>query len=165
MQEKPIHSERQKFSKFFTHYFLVIPIIISIFYLFGLSGLPETEFLKSNELLLALIFSFLLWILMKSGYLETNLFANRIEIKFSPFHSSPRIFYFDNISHIELRKYNPILEYGGWGIRYRTHKNIAYNVKGSEGIQLYFQSGKKILIGTQELDIWKEKLKDYLREG
>jgi len=48
------------------------------------------------------------------------------------------------LDKVYLRKYSPIGEYGGWGFRYG-----AYNIKGSQGLQLKFKNGKMLLIGTQ----------------
>jgi hypothetical protein len=54
------------------------------------------------------------------------------------------------IARWEARSYRPILEYGGWGIRYSPFgKGWAYNVSGNQGVQLNLASGKRILIGSQ----------------
>ena len=57
------------------------------------------------------------------------------------------------ITEYGVRKYNPIGEYGGWGIKGRGFgKGRAYNVKGNMGLQLRLQDNKKILFGTQRPD-------------
>ena len=56
---------------------------------------------------------------------------------------------FSEIKSCGARKYNPILEYGGWGIRYSFFKGKAYNVSGNQGVQLEFFSQKPLLIGSQ----------------
>jgi hypothetical protein len=55
------------------------------------------------------------------------------------------------IARWEARAYRPILEYGGWGIRYGW-KGMAYNVSGKRGVQLEFTNGKRLLIGSQRPD-------------
>ena len=52
----------------------------------------------------------------------------------------------------EARTYRPILEYGGWGIRYTMGRGWAYNVSGNQGVQLELASGKRILIGSQRAE-------------
>jgi hypothetical protein len=52
----------------------------------------------------------------------------------------------------EARTYRPILEYGGWGIRYMIGKGWAYNVSGNQGVQLELRNGKRILIGSQRAE-------------
>ena len=47
----------------------------------------------------------------------------------------------------------PILEYGGWGIRYSPFgKGWAYNVRGNQGVQLELANGQRILVGSQRAD-------------
>jgi len=58
----------------------------------------------------------------------------------------------------EVRKYKPISEYGGWGLRY-GFKGKAYTVSGKTGLQLYMRAGKNILFGTSR----PEELADYLK--
>jgi hypothetical protein len=54
----------------------------------------------------------------------------------------------EEIARWEARTYNPLLEYGGWGIRYGW-KGTAYNMGGNRGLQLEFTDGKRLLIGSQ----------------
>ena len=63
------------------------------------------------------------------------------------------------IAEYEVRKYNPILEYGGWGIRFgQFGKGRAYNVKGNIGLQLKLQNNKRILFGTQRAEALKSAM-------
>lgn len=55
----------------------------------------------------------------------------------------------DEIATWEVRTYRPILEYGGWGVRYSLRKGTAYNVSGNRGVQLVLTNGKRVLIGSQ----------------
>jgi hypothetical protein len=48
----------------------------------------------------------------------------------------------------EARTYQPIREYGGWGIR-AGRGGMAYNVTGDRGVQLELVNGKRLLIGSQ----------------
>jgi hypothetical protein len=78
-----------------------------------------------------------------------------IYIRYFPFHFKPLFFNWSEIDYFELRKYNPLNEYGGWGIK-GTKKNRAYNVSGDMGLQLTLKSGRKILVGTvnpQKLEV------------
>ncbi len=43
--------------------------------------------------------------------------------------------------------YRPILEYGGWGIRYGL-RGRAYNVSGNRGLRVELTNGKHILFGS-----------------
>jgi hypothetical protein len=57
----------------------------------------------------------------------------------------------EEIEQAEARTYRPILEYGGWGLRYGW-KGTAYNVSGNRGVQLVLRNGKRILIGSQRAE-------------
>jgi hypothetical protein len=81
--------------------------------------------------------------------LITRVTNQGISVQFIPLHRKPVIFPFSDISEYSVRTYRPIMEYGGWGIK-RGNGGLAYNVSGNKGLQLTFQDGRKILIGTQK---------------
>jgi len=56
---------------------------------------------------------------------------------------------FAEIERYQVRTYQPIKEYGGWGIRGRSRDKIAYNVSGNRGVELELYGGRKIMIGSQ----------------
>ena len=81
--------------------------------------------------------------------LVTEVSTEGVSYKMWPFHGKSRVIKWEEIESAEVRKYKPIGEYGGWGVRIGT-KGKAYNVKGNMGLQLVLVSGKRILIGTQK---------------
>jgi hypothetical protein len=72
-----------------------------------------------------------------------------IHFRMWPFHWRWQTIPWDDIDQVYVRKYSPIREYGGWGIRFGRHGK-AFNVKGNYGIQIVRKNGKKLLLGTQE---------------
>jgi hypothetical protein len=57
------------------------------------------------------------------------------------------------IPYADIRRYtvvtyNPIRDYGGWGIR-GLPGNMAYNVSGNRGVLLEFNDNAKLLVGSQ----------------
>ena len=55
-----------------------------------------------------------------------------------------------DIASCEPRTYRPILEYGGWGVRYSPFgRGWAYNVSGNHGVQLVLAHGRRVLVGSQ----------------
>lgn len=52
---------------------------------------------------------------------------------------------------VESVIYNPIGDWGGWGIRYNS-RGRAYNMYGNEGVEVTLKNGKVILFGTQRPD-------------
>lgn len=75
--------------------------------------------------------------------------SDGVYYRFMPLHFSYCNIAFTDIQKCEIRSYNPIMEYGGWGIRYGFHGK-AYNVSGDKGIQFELKNGKRILLGTQK---------------
>jgi hypothetical protein len=56
----------------------------------------------------------------------------------------------DDVISCEPRTYRPILEYGGWGVRYSPFgRGWAYTVSGNRGVQLVLASGRRALVGSQ----------------
>ena len=82
--------------------------------------------------------------------LETEIRPDGIYVRYFPFHIHFKRFAPEDLSEYYARRYKPILEYGGWGIRYSLRNGKAYNVSGNQGVQLVFKNGKKLLIGSQK---------------
>jgi hypothetical protein len=89
--------------------------------------------------------------------LTTIVDKDGIYVKLFPFHFKYKFFSWDNISSIYIRKYNPLIEFGGWGIRHRLKwrwkkiifsKANAYSISGNTGMQIHFTDGGNLLIGT-----------------
>jgi hypothetical protein len=96
---------------------------------------------------------FLIWggifFLFEKTKLITIIYQKEIRLRFPPFFYKEKIIPFRMIKSMEVRKYNPITEFGGWGLRY-GFRGKAYNVKGNIGLQIHFINGKRLLVGTQK---------------
>ncbi|MHC4757478.1 MAG: DUF6141 family protein [Planctomycetota bacterium] len=83
--------------------------------------------------------------------LETVVRSDGLYVRLFPLHLRFKKFTLDNIREYYARTYKPIMEYGGWGIRYGLGESgKAYNIKGNKGLQLVFTNGKRLLIGSQK---------------
>ena len=83
--------------------------------------------------------------------MKTNISKNEIEVDYFPF--LKKKINWSEVKSAQVRKYSPLREYGGWGIRFGLGgRGTAYNVRGKYGLQLLFKDGKKLLIGTQSPD-------------
>jgi len=97
----------------------------------------------------------LLWLLFGIGFpivwamikLIVEVKDDHVLIRYYPL-TTRKIPFFD-IQHVEARTYNPIREYGGWGLRGWGNKR-AYNVSGDKGVELELQNGQMIMIGSQK---------------
>lgn len=100
-------------------------------------------------LIISLLFVIGINVLFFVARLKTKINDDGIEITFIPFFTKPKSFPWDEIKEAYVRKYKPLWEYGGWGVRIRWNSR-AYNTSGNMGLQLIMQNGKKILIGTHK---------------
>jgi hypothetical protein len=97
---------------------------------------------------LVVAFSLLVTVFVLSFRLDTLIDEEGLHVRYFPILPKYRHYPWADISQCYVRKYNPILEYGGWGIRFGFKNGRAYNTSGNKGIQLVFTNGKKLLIGT-----------------
>lgn len=117
-------------------------------------GIPWGKRPISDPLLvLVTMFTFLipgltLW-LLRSLRLTTVVDRGGIEVNLWPVRR--RHISLAEISSVAARDYNPITEYGGWGLRLGP-KGWAYNVGGRRGVQLELSKGFPVLIGSQRAD-------------
>ncbi|MEO8819652.1 MAG: hypothetical protein ABI267_01560 [Ginsengibacter sp.] len=101
------------------------------------------------ELLISSWFIVLLTILFLIIRLDTQIKKDGVYVKFFPLHFRFRHYSWTQLSKCYVRKYSPMAEYGGWGLR-RGFGGRAYNISGNQGLQLEFKNKKKLLIGTQK---------------
>lgn len=81
--------------------------------------------------------------------LSTQVKEDGIYVRMAPFHRKERVYKWDELHNAYVRKYKPLAEFGGWGIRYGFNQGMAFNISGNMGLQLEFKNGKKLLIGTR----------------
>lgn len=147
-----VYREIQRFTQPFIY---VITIPCSVFSIY--SGVAQLFFNAplDNEPLpvwaawLLILFGIGLSWLIFSVKLITDVRMDGLFIKFYPLHRSFHRFRYEDLQEYRPVTYHPILEYGGWGIRY-SRKGTAYNIRGNRGVQLTLSSGKSILIGSQD---------------
>jgi hypothetical protein len=102
----------------------------------------------TSALVLASVSTVAIFALMLFSRLDVTVTRTEIIAQLAPFHIRPRRIAFSELAEAYARKYKPISEYGGWGIRLGM-SGWAWNVHGDEGVQLVFKNGKRILIGSQ----------------
>lgn len=100
----------------------------------------------------------LLFVFMR---LDTEIQHSGVYYRLYPFQRKFRGISKTIIRDAYVRKYNPIMEFGGWGIRVGwAGKGMAYNVSGNMGLQIEYGSGKKILLGTRNPEKVQQALID-----
>lgn len=148
---KVLFSEKQQFTQW---WLWLIIFILNAFFVYAMyQQIIMDEKIGDNPLsnraLLFVSLGFLLFslffIVLK---LETEIREDGIYVRFFPIGIHYKHIPWDTIQKAEIRTYRPLLEFGGWGIRYGDGK--ALNVSGKIGLQILFKDGGKLLIGTQK---------------
>ncbi|HUO86976.1 MAG TPA: hypothetical protein VM617_06265 [Thermoanaerobaculia bacterium] len=100
--------------------------------------------------LVVLAAALLLPVLLALLTLRTEVRPDGLHLRFWPLvrhrHLRP-----EEIVEATARTYRPIVEYGGWGLRFGS-LGTAYNTSGNRGVQLLLASGRRLLIGSQRAD-------------
>ena len=89
--------------------------------------------------------------MLASFKLYSSIDSTAVYYRMKKLHLKEQKIPWEEIDQIFVRKYSPIMEYCGWGIRFGRNGR-AYNVKGNYGIQIVKKNGKRILLGTQHPD-------------
>lgn len=89
-------------------------------------------------------------LLLLSAGLDTEVRDDGLYVRFRPLTRRQRIGW-QEIVRAEARRYRPLREYGGWGIRW-SPRGKAWNVHGDRGVQLELADGRRLLIGSQKAD-------------
>lgn len=153
---KVLFKEEQQFRQWWYIMLVMVSVIPSmLFCVYALyqqvvNGIQIGDSPAPNAVLVGLFIGLcvLLWsvFVMK---LEVWIDEIGIHFRFFPLIIKPRVISKNEIQRYEIRKYSPIVDYGGWGIKRRFKWGRAYNVSGNIGLQLYLANGKKVLFGTQ----------------
>ncbi|WP_458627378.1 hypothetical protein [Winogradskyella sp. PC D3.3] len=159
-----IFKEEQRFNQVWLIIVLMVSAIvpISVYINEYLEDPSKSSVLELTGLILVVILVTGLIFFFK---LTTRIDEKGIHYKFFPFHWSFKVIKWDEIHKVYVRTYDPIGEYGGWGLKggilWNKSKGKAINVSGDIGIQLILKNEKKILIGTQKQDEVKNVIATY----
>ncbi|GAA4244894.1 MULTISPECIES: hypothetical protein [Winogradskyella] len=159
-----IFKEEQRFNQLWLIILMLVSTIVPI-------GIYVKEYTENPENFSSLeLIGVIFLILLASGFifffkLTTRIDETGIHYKFFPFHWNLKNIKWNEIDKAYVRTYDPLGEYGGWGLKggilWNKAKGRAINVSGDIGIQLVLKSGKKLLIGTQKENEAKSVLATY----
>jgi hypothetical protein len=104
----------------------------------------------------------LLLTLLLGARLRISIDEEAISYRFLPFHFKWHHIPWREIEAVYVRKYRPIYEFGGWGLRINLRGNRAYNVMVDKGMgmEILRKDGKKILFSTRK----PRQLRSFLDE-
>ena len=110
----------------------------------------------------------LLLIFLFAIKLKTRINEIGIYFRFYPFQFKETEIEWQELTDAYMRNYNSLFEYGGWGIRKGTAKTgmaINSSASSTRGLQLQFNNGKLLLIGTKKPDEIHQILDVILSSG
>lgn len=163
-----VFKEEQRFTQLWLIVVIIFSSLVPIYVVIKEYMNNENSFSIGNML------SIIILILLPLGIiflfkLTIRIDENGIHYQFFPFHLTFRKIGWNEISKAFVRTYDPIGEYGGWGIKggffWNKSKGTAVNISGDLGIQLELKNGKKLLIGTQKGPEAKSVLETYLKDS
>lgn len=158
--KKIYFQEEQRFTQIWVWIFLILTFFLVSEVIVGSIMLGESidNSSFSNEIILLIFivaFFGVFWLFLKMK-LEVKVTDEGIVYRFFPIILKEKMLHRNIIESYKIRKYKPILEYGGYGIRVGFSRwGKAFNVKGNIGMQLYLKDGKKVLFGTQRAEAFK----------
>lgn len=154
MNEAILFSERQKFRQWWMWLILLLVNGLMLFtFCKQMAGgaTLESKPTGNGGLIFSVVLTLLVTFLISQISLDTQVRKDGIYVRFFPFRLSFKQYSWTQITRAYIREYNPLMEYGGWGMRYGFFgRGRALNVVGNKGLQLEFTDGTKLLIGTQE---------------
>jgi len=157
--------ESQKFKQWWLWLLLVAIVLYFIYGIFQQLYLHKPFGDEpASDLELVSIFALMLFVMLLFFYLrlDTKVDSTGVSYRFFPFQLNYKLKKWEEMEKVYVRKYNPILEYGGWGLRIGLFgKGGAFNVSGNMGLQLELKNGKRFLLGTQKPEEMEKAVKEF----
>jgi hypothetical protein len=151
MDDDAVFSEKQFLKKIY-RWLIILLINGPLLFLFIWQVIFRHVYPKpiSNEVFATIIFGMLfLTAFIQNLHLHTVIRKDGVYVRFYPLQFAYKKYEWNTITKAFVREYQPVREFGGWGIRFAgTQYGKAYSLSGNKGIQLIFQDGQKLLIGT-----------------
>lgn len=147
------YSETQKMDTIWPLALMALTLVFNWFIYFR-QGHEDLDFLYASTGTVGLVC--LLFLVLR---LKLEIDGKSIQYRFYPFHFSWQTINWSDVASAEVRKYKPLSEFGGWGLRV-GFKGKAYTVSGNKGLQLHLKNGKKVLFGTGRPDALASFLKE-----
>jgi len=158
-------AESQKFDQWWLRLLL---LLIDAFFAYGtyrqvvfqvpFGDHPASNFILFSSLLLLLVVTALLFYTR----LDTLIKEDGVYVRFYPFNLQFKSYNWNQIASHDVVVYKPLRDYGGWGFRI-SGSGTALSTSGNQGLQLVFQNGKRLLIGTRHPGEMKAALTEISR--
>lgn len=177
MTARLIYREEQSFRQSFIPWIMLVAILflmggisVSFYHQLYLGRPYGNEPMSNNDLIWSSIISIVVmttaFILILSGRMVTEIWTDGIRFNFSPFIRKMRHIPLADITSVEVAKYRPIVEFGGWGLRKRLlSRKTAYNISGRIGVRVIKKNGRQVMLGTRQKDEMKRAIDKMLNRN
>ena len=146
MKSSYVFTENQQFRQRWIWYPLMIICIMTItMMIIGIKTHPVTHNTWIG-FLFGLIGPFFVLLLLYKANLKTIIDSSGISYRFFPFQFKIHRHNWEDIEEVYIRKYKPILEFGGWGVRHSLINGKAINVSGNIGLQIILKMEEKFFL-------------------
>jgi len=154
-----VFEEKQRFRQWWL--FVIVALTMGGLYVTLYNKTEAFQDLENNfKIVLTAIFATILIGGIFVLQLRTKIDTSGIKASFYPISFFTKQYTWPQIDKVYVRKYSPLTEYGGWGIK-GLGSAKAYNVSGNYGIQIVTKEKKRFLIGTQKPQDAERVLKRY----
>jgi len=126
---------------------------------FGSNPSSDTALIVTTVLVILFVAG-ITWLFYRAT-LATEVRKDGLYVRYFPFHLSWRKIPLENLKACEAVTYSPLVDYGGWGIRW-GRAGRAYNVYGNRGVRLTYDNGRSLLIGSQMADELAEAIRSLV---
>lgn len=157
-----VYKETQSYRGTWIMYFILLVELPTIILLLTFFLLAEDKAEVGFALAIVGGMMSLIFLFIFNLKLETRIDQNGISFKYFPFVRSWRKYPKKSIKTISVINYNPITNYGGWGLKGNSTTK-AYSILGDRGLLFDVGEEKNIMIGTMKakeleeyLSSWKE---------
>ncbi len=160
MKPNILFEERQRFSQ---KIFRIVLVAISAVFIYAfiqqvILGNPfGNKPMSDRGIIAAILFLAIFNLLFYSMQLVTTIDEDALSVRFYPFHFFAKRFEWNQLQDVIIREYNPLKEYGGWGLRGFGNKKVM-TVSGHWLVEVVFVNGQSLLIGTCQPEEMKAAL-------
>jgi hypothetical protein len=151
--------EIQRFNQWWLWIIVSIPVLILLMEaitIFNSQSVNRTQGILVIGIVLAFTILSVVWMFLL--HLETNLENGILNVNFKGMPFAKRTIDLKEVEKLEIITYDPLFDYGGWGVRYSIRKGWCYNVSGDKGLLVTYRNKKTFLIGTQKPGELKDAL-------
>jgi hypothetical protein len=142
-------SERQRFDQAWLYILMVTTLVLPC-------TLAYDDYSKhgfSWPMLAVFIGPLLILVITRLMWLDVKVGADGIRYRFVPF-IRWRLIPWASIQQLEVCKYDPLSDYGGWGVK-RGKSGWIYNVSGEDGLRITHTDGHILMLGIKDVAGWK----------